>query len=76
MLIKIGVLAKIFRNFRQKCQKFPLREERLSTATKTQNLLVCVNHFSSFHSAHKSERRKEHMKVDVDHYRPIKHFKC
>lgn len=46
----------------------------ISIATKEQNLRARVNHSSTFHSAQKSERREEPM--EVDHYRPIKCFKC
>ena len=46
----------------------------ISIATKEQNLRARVNLSSSFHPPYKSERREEPM--EVDHYRPVKCFKC
>ena len=46
----------------------------ISIATKEQNLRARVNLSSSFHPPYKSERREELM--EVDHYRPVKCFKC
>ena len=46
----------------------------IATATKEQNLRARANLSSHYHSPYKSDRKEEPM--EIDHYRPLRCFKC
>ena len=46
----------------------------IATATKEQNLRARANLSSHYHSPYKSDRKEESM--EIDHYRPLRCFKC